>query len=75
VKDTNGDLLADSHKILNRRKNHLSFPVVNLHDINGVRETNRDEPITLRSRDFEVEIVTQKLKRLTKFAQIYSIRT
>jgi len=53
----------------------LSFPVVNLHSINGVRETNRDEPVTLRSRAFEVEIVNQKLKRLAKFLQIYSIRT
>jgi hypothetical protein len=53
----------------------LSFPAVNLHGIKGVRETNRDEPVTLGSRAFEVEIVTQKLKRLTKFAHIYSIRT
>jgi len=60
VKDTNSDQFADSHKFLNRRKNHLSFSVVNLHGINGVRETNRDEPVTLRSRAFEVEIVTQK---------------
>jgi len=71
VKDTNSDLLADSHKILIRWKNHLSFPVVNLHGINGVRETNSDEPVTLRSRASEVQIVAQKLKRLTKFAQIY----
>lgn len=53
----------------------MPFLVVNLHGINGVRKTNSDEPVTLRSRASEVKIFTQKLKIFTKFAQIYSIGT
>jgi hypothetical protein len=36
VKDENGDLLADSHSILNRWKNY--FSVLNVHNVNGVRQ-------------------------------------
>jgi hypothetical protein len=37
VKDENGDLLADSHNILNRRKNYLS-QLLNVHNVSDVRQ-------------------------------------
>jgi hypothetical protein len=35
VKDENGDLLADSHNILNRWKKH--FQLLNMHNVSDVR--------------------------------------
>jgi hypothetical protein len=37
VKDENGDLLADSHKILNMRKNYF-FELLNLNWVSDVRQ-------------------------------------
>jgi hypothetical protein len=37
VKDENGDLLADSHNILNRWKNYFSLPL-NVHRVNDARQ-------------------------------------
>jgi hypothetical protein len=37
VKDENGDLLADSHSILNRWKNYFS-QLLNVHNVSGVRQ-------------------------------------
>jgi hypothetical protein len=37
VKDDNGDLLADSHNILNRWKNYLS-QLLNVHNVSDVRQ-------------------------------------
>jgi hypothetical protein len=37
VKDENGDLLADSHNILNRWKNYLS-QLLNVHNVSDVRQ-------------------------------------
>jgi hypothetical protein len=46
VKDENGDLLADSHNILNRWKNYFS-QLLNLHNVSGVRqiEVHTAEPL------------------------------
>jgi hypothetical protein len=38
VKDENGDLLADSHSILNKWKNYFC-QLLNVHRINDVRQT------------------------------------
>jgi hypothetical protein len=58
VKDENGDLLADSHNILNRWKNYFS-------QFSGVRqiEIHTSEPLVPNSSSFEVEIAIAKLKR------------
>jgi hypothetical protein len=37
VKDENGDLLADSHNILNRRKNYY-YQLLNVHSVSDVRQ-------------------------------------
>jgi hypothetical protein len=37
IKDENGDLLADSHNILNRRKNYFS-QLLNVHNVSDVRQ-------------------------------------
>jgi hypothetical protein len=37
VEDEDGNLLADSHNILNRRKNHFS-QLLNLHSVGDVRQ-------------------------------------
>jgi hypothetical protein len=39
VKIENGDLLADSHNILNRRKNYFC-QLFSVHGVNDVRQTN-----------------------------------
>jgi hypothetical protein len=37
VKDENGDLLADSHNVLNRWKNYVSL-LMNVHNVSGLRQ-------------------------------------
>jgi hypothetical protein len=46
VEDENGDLLADSHNILNRWKNHFS-QLLNVHRVGDVRqiEIRTTEPL------------------------------
>jgi hypothetical protein len=46
VKDDNGDLLADSHSILNRQKNYFS-QLLNVHNVSEVRQ------IDITNRSFE----------------------
>jgi hypothetical protein len=62
VKDENGDLLADSHNILNRWKNYFS-QLLNVHRASDVRpiEIHTAEPLVLDPSPFEFEIV-EKLK-------------
>jgi hypothetical protein len=57
VKDENGDLLADSHNILNRWKNYF-FQLLNLH-VSEVRqiEVHTAEPLVPGSSRLEVEKV------------------
>jgi hypothetical protein len=38
VKDQNGDLLADSHNVVNRWKNYFC-QLLNLHGVNDIRQT------------------------------------
>jgi hypothetical protein len=72
VKDENGDLLADSHKILNRWKSY--FPqLLNVRNVSDVRhiEVHTVEPLVPGPSHLEVEIVIAKLNRqvMTKFRQ------
>jgi hypothetical protein len=63
VKDDNGDLLADSHNILNRWKNYFS-QLLNVHNVSDVRqiEVHRAEPLVPDPSRFEVETAIAKLK-------------
>jgi hypothetical protein len=64
VKDENGDLLADSHNIVNRWKNYFS-QLLNVHRVNDVRqiEIQTAEPLVPDQSPVEVEIAIAKLKR------------
>jgi hypothetical protein len=63
VKEENGDLLADSHSILNRRKNYFC-QLLNIHGVNDVRQTkiHTAEPLVPEPGSSEVEIAIEKLK-------------
>jgi hypothetical protein len=64
VKDENGDLLADSHNIMNRWKNYFSQLLI-VHNVSDVRqiEVHMAEPLVPVSSRLEVEIATAKLKK------------
>jgi hypothetical protein len=64
VKDESVDLFADSHSILNRRKNYLC-QLLNVHGVNGVRQTeiHTAEPLVPEPSSSEVEIAVEKFKR------------
>jgi hypothetical protein len=64
VKDKNGDLLADSHNILNRFKNYFS-QLLNLHRVGDVRHIDilTAEPSVHDSSPLELEIAITKLKK------------
>jgi hypothetical protein len=64
VKDENGDLLADSHNILNRWKNYFSR-LLNVHNVSDVRqmEVHTADPSVPGPSHFEVEIAIAKLKK------------
>jgi hypothetical protein len=64
VKDENGDLLADSHNILNRWKNYFSL-LLNVHNVSDVRqiEVHVAEPLVPGPSRLEVEIAIAKLKK------------
>jgi hypothetical protein len=64
VKEENGDLLADSHSILNRWKNYFC-QLLNVHGINGVRQTeiHTAEPLVPEPTSSQVAIAIEKLKR------------
>jgi hypothetical protein len=75
VKDEKGDLIADSHSILARWRNHF-LQLLNVHGVNDVRQTeiHTAEPLVPEPSDSEVERATEKLKRqnhqvLIKFQQ------
>jgi hypothetical protein len=67
VLDENGDLLADSHNILNRWKNHF-FQLLNAHRVSGVRqiELHTAQPLVPDPSPFEVEIVIANLKSINR---------
>jgi hypothetical protein len=64
VKDENGDLLADSHNILNRLKSYFS-QLLNVHSVRDVRliEIHTAEPLVHGLSPSEVEIVVVKMKK------------
>jgi hypothetical protein len=64
VKVENGDLLADSHNVLNRWKNYCS-QLLNVHTVSDVRqiEIQTAGPLLSDSGPFEFEIAVAKLKR------------
>jgi hypothetical protein len=64
VKDENGDLLADSHNILNRWKNYFS-QLLNVHNVRDVWqiEVHMAEPLVPGPSPLEVEIAIVKLKK------------
>jgi hypothetical protein len=64
VQDENGDLLEDSHIILNMWKNYFS-QLLNVHNVIEVRQikVHMAEPLVLRPSRLEVEIAVIKLKK------------
>jgi hypothetical protein len=64
VKYENGDLLADSHNILNRWKNYFS-QLLNVHSDSDVRqiEVHTAKLLVLGLNPFEVEIAIANLKK------------
>jgi hypothetical protein len=63
--DENGDLLADSHNILNRWKNYFS-KLLNMHNVSDVTQTEVyiTEPLISYPIYFDVEIDIAKLKKI-----------
>jgi hypothetical protein len=61
--DENGDLLADSHNILNRWKNYFS-QLLNVRRVSDVKqlEIHRTEPLVPDPSPFGVEIILQSWK-------------
>jgi hypothetical protein len=64
VKDDNGDLLSDSHNILNKWKNFFS-QLLNVHNVSDIRqiEVHRAEPLVPGPCHLEVETAIAKLKK------------
>jgi hypothetical protein len=64
VKDEKGDLLPDSHNILNRWKKNFS-QLLNVHNVSDVRqiEVHTAEPLEPGSSRLEVEIAIAELKK------------
>jgi hypothetical protein len=64
VKVENGDLLEDSHNILNRWKNYFS-QLLTVHNVSDVRqiEVHTAEPLVAGPCCLEVEIAVAKLKK------------
>jgi hypothetical protein len=64
VKHENGDLLADSHNILNRWKNYFS-QLLNVHRVSVFRQTeiHTVEPLVLDPSPLEIEVAVAMLKR------------
>jgi hypothetical protein len=65
MKDENGDLLADSHNVLNRWWNYFCY-ILNVHKVSDVRqiEAYTGEPLVPGLASFEVEIAVARLKKL-----------
>jgi hypothetical protein len=65
VKDENGDLLADSHSILNRWKNYFS-QLLNVHNVDDDRqiEVHTAEPLVPDPSCLEIEVAIARLKSI-----------
>jgi hypothetical protein len=75
MEDENGDLLADSHNILNRRKSYLS-QLLNVHNVSDVmqREVHMAETLGPGPSRLKLKLLLQSLKGInrqvmTKFRQ------
>jgi hypothetical protein len=67
VKDENGDLLIDSHNILNRWKKYFC-QLLNVYGVNivGQIEINKaEEPLVPKSSSFEAEFAIEKLNGIS----------
>jgi hypothetical protein len=66
VKDENGDLLADSHNILNWWKNYFS-QLLNVHNVNDIRqiEVHTAESLVPAPSRLEVKIALANLRKYT----------
>jgi hypothetical protein len=64
VKDENGDLLADSHNILNKWKNYFS-QLLNANRVSYVRQIkiHRAEPLVPDPSPFEIETAIANFKK------------
>jgi hypothetical protein len=64
VKDEDGDLVANSHNILNTWTNYFC-QLLNVRGVNDVRQTEMHtaEPLAPERNSFDVEIAIEKLKR------------
>ena len=58
-----GDLVADSHSVLAKWRNHLS-QLLNIHGVNDVSQTeiHTTEPLVPEPSAFEFELAIEKLK-------------
>jgi hypothetical protein len=65
VKDENGDLIGDSHQILNRRKNYFS-QLLNVYRVSDVRqmEIHIAEPLVHDPGHFVLEIDIANFKKI-----------
>jgi hypothetical protein len=63
VKEEKGDLFANYHSILARRKNHFS-QLLNVHGVNDVRQTEipTTEPLVPEPSVFEFDLAIKKIK-------------
>ena len=63
MQDDKGDLFADSHSILARRRNYFS-QILNVHDVNDVRQAgiHTAEPLVPEPNVSEIELAIKKLK-------------
>ena len=64
VEDEKGDLVADSHSILARWRNHFS-QLLNILGVNNIRHTAipTAQPLMPEPNAFEVEMAIEKLKK------------
>jgi hypothetical protein len=64
VKDERGDLVADTHKILNRWKNYFC-QLLNVHGAGGVRQTEKHtaEPFVPEPSASQFQVAIGKVKR------------
>jgi hypothetical protein len=72
VRNENGDLLADSHNILNRWKNYFS-PLLNVHNVSDVRqiEVHMAEPhYYLISAVLRLKLLLQSWKSINHQVEI-----
>jgi len=66
VKDEKGDLVADSHSIMERWRNYFS-QILNVHGVSEVRqaEIHSAEPLVPETSALEVQLAIEKLQKKT----------